>query len=288
MGFQDTGVFMAVKYLQGRTTWITGGATGMGRAAALALAAAGADVAIGSLMESARGDVVAGQSVYLLGEAELEKTRREIEACGVRALAVSLDVGSDESVEASFAAIQQAFGRIDILVNAAGATARHFMIDHPDALWHRILNVNLSGPYRATKRCLAGMTERRWGRIVNIASTAANVGALAHAAYCASKSGLLGLTRCVALEGAAHGVTCNAINPGYVPTPQNSIGMMQQMKIDGVSMSLEDYRRHVAETIPQKRWVEAAEIGALIAHLCRDESLGITGEDITVAGGSLW
>jgi 3-hydroxybutyrate dehydrogenase len=279
---------MSTTYLQGRVAWVTGGATGMGRASALLLAAAGADIAIGSLMESARGDIVPGQSVYLPGEEEMDRTRREIEACGVRAVALPLDVGSDESVDRSLAVIQQAFGRIDILVNAAGATARHFMVGHPDALWQRILNVNLTGPYRTTKRCLPGMMARRWGRIVNIASTAANVGAPAHSAYCASKSGLLGLTRCVALEGAAHGVTCNAINPSYVPTPQNSIGMMQQMKIDGLTMSLEDYRRHVAETIPQKRWIEAAEIGAVIAHLCRTESFGITGEDITVAGGSLW
>jgi 3-hydroxybutyrate dehydrogenase len=132
------------------------------------------------------------------------------------------------------------------------------------------------------------MVRRGWGRIVNIASTAANVGALAHSAYCASKSGLLGLTRCVALEGAAHGVSCNAINPGYVPTQQNAIGMGHQMHIDGLDMSLEDYRRRVAETIPQKRWIDPAEIGGVIAFLCRDEAFGITGEDITVAGGSPW
>jgi 3-hydroxybutyrate dehydrogenase len=279
---------MTGKLLSGRAAWITGGATGMGRAAALALAKAGADVAIGSLMESARDEVISGQSVYLLSEQELEATRRHIEACGVRALAYDLDIGSNESVDRSFDTIRRTFGKIDILVNAAGATSRHFMIDHPDNLWERILNVNLTGAYRTTKRCFGPMVERGWGRIINIASTAANVGALAHSAYCASKSSLLGLTRCVALEGAAHGVSCNAINPGYVPTQQNSIGMMQQMRIDGVDMPLEDYRRRVAETIPQKRWIDPAEIGGVIAFLCRDEAFGITGEDITVAGGSSW
>jgi 3-hydroxybutyrate dehydrogenase len=279
---------MAEKFLSGRAAWITGGATGMGHAAALVLATAGAAVAIGSLMETARVEVVAGQSVYLLGEEEMEMARRKIEACGVRALAFGLDVSSNESVDKSFDATCSAFGKVDILINAAGATSRHFMVNHPDALWDRILDVNLTGAYRTTKRCFGPMIERGWGRIVNIASTAANVGAPAHGAYCASKAGLLGLTRCVALEGAAHGVSCNAINPGYVPTQQNSIGMMQQMRIDGVEMSLEDYRRHVAETIPQKRWIDPSEIGAIIAFLCREEAFGITGQDITVAGGSSW
>ena len=99
---------------------------------------------------------------------------------------------------------------------------------------------------------------------------------------------LLGLTRCVALEGAPDGVSCNAINPGFVATPQNSIGMIQQMRVEGVEMSLETYRRLVAQTIPQKRWIEATEIGGLAAFLCRDEAFGITGQDLTVAGGSSW
>ncbi|MFO1056182.1 MAG: SDR family oxidoreductase [Dongiaceae bacterium] len=279
---------MTERYLSGRVAWVTGGATGMGRAIALALARRGAEVAIGSLMESERASVVREESVYLLSAAEMERTRQEIEDCGVRATALPLDVGSTASVQASFRAILERHGRIDILANAAGATARHRMIDHPDELWDRIINVDLTGAYRTIKLCLPGMVERRWGRIVNIASTAANVGAIAHGAYCAAKTGLLGLTRCVALEGAPDGVSCNAINPGYVPTPQNGIGMVQQMRIDGVEMSLEDYRRKVAETIPQKRWIDPDEIGALAAFLCRDDAFGVTGQDLTVAGGSSW
>ena len=90
---------MTEKFLHGRTAWITGGATGMGRAAALALARSGADIAIGSLMETARAQVIPGQSVYLLSEQELEASRRDIEACGVRALALGLDIGSNRSVD---------------------------------------------------------------------------------------------------------------------------------------------------------------------------------------------
>ncbi|MGH6719940.1 MAG: SDR family NAD(P)-dependent oxidoreductase, partial [Alphaproteobacteria bacterium] len=181
-----------------------------------------------------------------------------------------------------------AFGHIDILVNAAGHSARAFMSNHPDAIWHAILDVCLNGPYRTIKRCLPGMIERKWGRIINFASTAANVGAPAHAAYCAAKSGLLGLTRCVALEGAPHGVSCNAINPGFVDTPQSRIAQRQQMAIEGVTMSDDEYREHVRKQIPQQRWIPAHEVGALAAFLCRDEAFGITGEDVTIAGGSLW
>jgi 3-hydroxybutyrate dehydrogenase len=274
--------------LKGRAAWITGGATGMGKAIALALAKRGADVAVGSLMESERSSVVREQSVYLLSPEEMEATRREIEACGVRAVALPLDVGVTASVQQFHQHALAAFGKLDILVNAAGASARHRMVDHPDELWERIINVDLTGAYRTTKLCLPGMVERGWGRIINIASTAARVGAIAHSAYCAAKTGLLGLTRCVALEGAAHGVSCNAINPGFVPTQQNAIGMLQQMRIDGLEMSLEDYRKSIAGTIPQKRWIETSEIGALAAFLCSEEAFGITGQDLTVAGGSKW
>ena len=274
--------------LKGRAAWVTGGATGMGKAIALALAERGADVAIGSLMESERSSVAPDESVYLLSPEEMEAARQEIETRGVRAIALPLDVGVAASVRQFHQRAVDAFGKLDILVNAAGATARHRMIDHPDELWERIINVDLTGAYRTTKLCLPGMVERGWGRIVNIASTAARVGAIAHSAYCAAKTGLLGLTRCVALEGAAHGVSCNAINPGYVPTQQNSIGMRQQMRIDGIEMSLEDYRKTIAETTPQKRWIETSEIGALAAFLCGEEAFGITGQDLTVAGGSNW
>ena len=266
---------------------MTGGATGMGRAIALALAEAGADVAIGSLVETARGGVVPGQNVYTPSLDEMARARDAIAAHGVRVVALPLDVCSNESVDAFHSAAVQAFGRIDILVNAAGSSTRHVMVDHPDALWQRMLETNLTGAYRTIKRCMAGMIERKWGRIINIASTAASVGYVAHSAYCASKSGLLGLTRCVALEGASHGISCNSISPGWVDTPQGRGGVLQQMRIEGFDDEGQ-FRARIVESIPQKRFIQPSEIGAVAAFLCRDEAFAITMQDLTVSAGTLW
>lgn len=279
---------MNERYLSGRVAWVTGGASGMGRATALRLARAGADVAIGSLVESQRGVALKDQNVHTPADARLAETKAAIEAHGVKALAMPLDVCSDGSVQESFETIVERFGKVDILINAAGSSARKLMVDHPDDIWHRIIDTNLNGPYRTIKRCFPGMVERRWGRIVNFASTAANVGYVRHSTYCASKAGLLGLTRCVALEGAAHGVSCNAVNPGWVATDSNYSACRQEIEIGGLDISVEEYRARVADGLPQKRFLEPDEVAALVAFLCRDEAFGINAEDITIAMGSLW
>ena len=280
---------MDAKYLKGRTAWVTGGATGMGRACALALAGAGANVAIGSLTGAVANDSVRGEAALVLADNELEAARAEIEALGAGALARPLNVCSNASVRSFHDAAIAAFGAVDILVNAAGGSAHHMITDHPDELWHRTIDVNLTGPYRTIKLCLPGMIGRNWGRIINIASTAANVGAVAQGAYCASKSGLLGLTRCVALEGAAHGVTCNAINPGSVKSPHVvRVAIPNQIAMLGIDQSLDDYLDDILENVPQKRWIEADEIGVFAAFLCRDEARGLTMGDVTISGGAMW
>lgn len=279
---------MSEKELSGRVAWVTGGATGIGKAIAIALASQGANIAIGSLSKVIANNLSPEQCVHLVSGTELSSAVSEIRATGASAQGFALDVCSQESVSSFHEQATAAFGKVDILVNAAGSTGRHTVVRHPDELWKRVIDVNLNGPFRTTRACLPRMMEQRWGRIVNIASTAANVGAPLHAAYCAAKSGLLGLTRCVALEGAEHGVTCNAINPGFVATPQNAIGLTQQMSLDGVSLSLDDYRRQISETIPQKRFVNPEEIAALAAFLCSERALAITAQDLTVAAGSQW
>lgn len=279
---------MSGRYLSGRAAWVTGGASGMGRATALRLAEAGADVAIGSLVLSQRAVALPDQNVHTPPDERLAETKAELEKHGVRALAMPLDVCSNQSVQEFYESTVRALGKIDILVNAAGSSARKLMVDHPDDIWHRMIDTNLNGPYRTIKCCFPGMVERKWGRIVNIASTAANIGYVRHSAYCASKSGLLGLTRCVALEGAEHGVSCNAINPGWVATDSNYSACQQEIAIAGLDITVEEYRARIAKDLPQKRFLHPDEIGALIAFLCREEAFGINAEAINIAMGSLW
>ena len=276
---------MSEKFLNGRAAMVTGGASGMGRAMALAFADAGADVAIGSLLTG--GARVSGELVNMPGADELESTRKEIEARGVKAVAVSLDVTRNESVQAFYDATASAFGKVDILANAAGITAEHTISGHPDALWDKVIDVNLNGTYRAIKVCLPGMIERKWGRIINIASTAASVGAVTSGAYCASKAGVVGLSRCAALEGAEHGVTCNAISPTWVETTFGT-EWMSNIAEEQESRTGAEYIADVKAANPQGRLVQPSEIGALAAFLCRDEAIGMTMQDLTVSAGSLW
>jgi NAD(P)-dependent dehydrogenase (short-subunit alcohol dehydrogenase family) len=273
------------KFLEGRAAAVTGGASGMGRAMALALASAGADVAIGSLLAGAAK--TEREKSYLPGQEELEKTRTEIEGLGVRCLAMDLDVTSDESVQNFCDAVVAQFGKIDVLANAAGITAEETIVGHPDPVWHKVIDVNLNGTYRTIKRCLPGMIERRWGRIVNIASTAATVGAPTSGAYCASKAGVVGLTRCVALEGAAHGVTCNAISPTWVNTGFGR-DWMSEIAEEQESRKGEAYIADVEAANPQGRLIEPEEIGALALFLCSENARGLTMQDLTVSAGSLW
>ena len=221
------------------------------------------------------------------GAEQMDRARSFIEAEGVGCLAMNVDVTSDRSVDDFFAATIERFGKVDVLANAAGITAEHTIVGHSDSLWAKVIDVNLTGTYRAIKRALPGMIERRWGRIINIASTAASVGAVTSGAYCASKAGVVGLTRCVALEGAAHGVTCNAISPTWVDT-----GFAREWMTDIAEKqehrSGEEYVADVKKSNPQGRLISPTEIGALALFLCSDGAQGITMEDLRVSAGSLW
>jgi 3-hydroxybutyrate dehydrogenase len=273
-----------LRFLAGRAACVTGGTTGIGRAIALALAQAGADVAIGSLPESASIGVAYSTRPT---EQEMGQARAEIEAAGARCFLSPFDLRSDESVEAFHRAAAAALGPIGILVNAAGVCAQELMTEARDDTWSTVLDINLTGAYRTTRRCLPAMLAAGWGRIVNIGSTASSIGFARHAAYCASKHGLLGLARCVALEGAARGVTCNTISPGTVDTGLTRIGSSHRMR-QGQGRDVEDNLRLIAEGYPQKRLIETGEIAALALFLCREEARGITGEDVIVAGGAPW
>lgn len=278
---------MTQRYLKGRSAMVTGGASGMGRAMALEFAKAGADVAIGSLVSKYEKTSTKGELVNMPGSDEMEATRKEIEALGVKAIACELDVTSVDSVDAFYNAAMDAFGKVDILANAAGITAEQTICGHPDALWDKVMDVNLNGTYRTIKAVLPGMIKNGWGRIINISSTAANVGAPTSGVYCASKAGVLGLSRCVALEGAENGVTCNAICPGWTETTfgQKWMGDIAQKQ---ESRTGDEYISDEKAGNPQKRMIQPSEIGNLAVFLCKDESRGITAQDLTVSAGSLW
>jgi len=278
---------MGEQYLKGRVAMVTGGASGMGRAMALAFAQAGADVGIGSLLSDAPAQNAEGELVNRPGRDELEKTKKDIESCGVRCVAAALDVTSTKSVREFHAAVTDALGPVDILANAAGITAEQPVTGHSDALWLKVMDVNANGVFRATRETLPGMIERRWGRIINIASTAASVGAPWSPAYCASKAAVTGFTRAVAQEGAEALVTANSISPGWVET---TFGVHWLSDIAEKQMNTKGdlfIQQQKAEN-PQKRMIQPLEIGALAAFLCRDEAVGITGQDLTVSAGSAW
>lgn len=277
---------MTEPFLSGRVAWVTGGATGMGRAIALALADAGADVAVGSL--PAGSSLPEAAYAARPEPSAFSEVRQALEAKGVRCLAAALDVREDRSVEDFHRAAVAALGPIDILVNAAGVSAQQAMVDHDDRTWTSVIDINLNGAYRTIKRCFPGMAEKGWGRIINIASTAAVVGYPRHSAYCTAKAALLGLTRCVALEGAASGISANAINPGSVGTEMMRLGSLRRIAQGGQGTTVEENFAVIAGAMPQKRLIPAEEVAALALHLCRDEAFGITGEALTIAGGALW
>ncbi|HEU4916840.1 MAG TPA: SDR family oxidoreductase [Acidimicrobiia bacterium] len=272
-------------FLAGRTAMVTGGASGMGLAMAVAFASEGANVSIGSLL--AGGHRTEGEVVHMPGQDQMDHAVSLIEEEGATGIGLDLDVTSGDSVAAFFQATIERFGQVDILANAAGITAEQTIVGHSDALWDKVLDVNLTGTYRAIKQVLPGMIERGWGRIINIASTAATVGAVTSGAYCASKAGVVGLTRCVALEGAPHGVTCNAISPTWVDT---SFGRewMADIAEKQENRSGAEYISDVEKTNPQGRLISPTEIGALALFLCSDAAHGITMEDLRVSAGSLW
>lgn len=274
-----------MRELEGRSAVVTGGLTGQGLAIAEALAGAGASVAVGSYLGTSgrQGDAAA----YLEPEA-LKAVRERLEAHGGRVHAGHLDVRSIDVIRPFLAEAKAACGPADILVNAAGTTAEQPVCGHPDELWDKILDTNLNGAFRMIRELLPGMIERKWGRIINIGSTAATVGWKDNPAYCASKSGLLGLTRCVALEGAAHGVTCAMISPTWVETELMRRDVQQIIEAEGKGRSLEDGMAEVAAQNPQQRLIQPEEIAATALFLCSEGAKGITMENIQITGGALW
>jgi NAD(P)-dependent dehydrogenase (short-subunit alcohol dehydrogenase family) len=254
--------------LTGRRAVVTGAGRGIGRSIALALAQAGADV------------VVTARSA-----GEIEQVAQEIQQLGRRAVAVPADVTDPAQVARLATMVKETLGGNDILVNNAGKGASHKILGHPDELWQRMLELNLTSVYYVTKAFVPMMVEQRWGRIINIASTASKIGAKYIAAYTAAKHGVLGLTRALATELVAYNITVNAICPGYVDTP------MTQTSVDNIvvrtGLTPAQAQESLAKISPQQRLIAPEEIAALTVFLAQDISFGITGQAINVDGGTV-
>ena len=234
---------------------MTGASRGIGRACALALAGAGARVAV------AARDL-----------AKLEEAASEIRSAGGEAFVVAIDMSSAESIKGALAAAANDFGRIDILVNNAGVTRDGLALRMKKEDWDAVLAANLTGAFLAVQQVLHGMMKERWGRIINISSVVAESGNPGQANYVASKAGLIGLTKSLAQEMASRNITVNAVAPGFIETDMTA----------ALSQELKD---NMLGHIPLKRFGKAEDVAAAVRFLASEEAGYITGHVLDVNGG---
>lgn len=245
--------------LAGRRALVTGGSRGIGQAIARRLLAEGA-------------------SVTITGR-DAARTAAAAAALGCAGLAA--DVTDPAAMAAAFARA----GAVDLLVNNAGIALSKPFLKHEMADWERTIATNLTGVFLGCRLALAGMIERNWGRIVNVASTAGHKGYAYTAAYCAAKHGVIGLTRALAIELARTGVTVNAVCPGFTDTDltASTIAVIEAK----TGRSAAEARAALAALSPQNRLTEPEEVAEAVAFLCRREALGITGQSLIIAGGEV-
>jgi 3-oxoacyl-[acyl-carrier protein] reductase len=265
--------------LSGRVALVTGGSRGLGRADALTLARAGANVVIADLL--VESDLSEATDAYgplaavarQQGLVHTESTAEEIRSMGRRALAIRCDVTNRDEVAATVEKTVGELGSVDILVNNAG-TLDHVgqFGDQSPELWERDLRVNLSGAFNCAQAVWPHMKEREWGRIVNMASVAGTLGGFGQASYSTTKAGLLGLTKTLAMEGGRHGITCNAIVPGIIGT-------------EAFHMANAAMNERIANRTVFKRPGEPQDIANAIAFLCSDLASYVTGIELNVSGG---
>jgi 3-oxoacyl-[acyl-carrier protein] reductase len=232
---------------------VTGGARGLGGVISRRLAAEGYDLWIN----------------YRESEEEAEALRAEIEQGGGRARTVAFDVGDPDQVERRLVPLLADEGPLDVLVNNAGASSDGYLMMLPESDWRRVMRTNLDGLFLVTRACLKGMVRARGGRVVNIGSLAGERGNVGQVAYAASKAGIAGATRALALETARWGILVNAVSPGPL-----EIGMAADLD-----------RAELEDRIPLGRVGRAEEVAGVVAFLCSGDATYITGQVIPVNGG---
>lgn len=252
-----------------RSAIVTGATSGIGRGVAEAFAKAGMNVLIDGFGETAA----------------IEEEIAALKALGApKALYSPADMAKPAEIADMVAWAEREFGAVDVLVNNAGVQHVAPVEDFPIEKWDLILAINLSGPFHAIRCVMPGMKARGYGRIINIASAHALVASPFKSAYVAAKHGLAGLTKTVALEGAAHGVRCNAVCPGYVLTPLVEKQIPDTMKARG--MTREQVIKDVLlQAQPTREFVTIDQVAAFCAFLTSDAAAQINGAILSIDGG---
>ncbi|HEX3402009.1 MAG TPA: 3-hydroxybutyrate dehydrogenase [Acetobacteraceae bacterium] len=255
--------------LKGKVAIVTGSTSGIGLGIATALAQQGADVMLNGF-----GD-----------RAAIDRTVQQLaERHGVRTAYSPADMSKSAAVAALVAETGTTLGPVDIMVNNAGIQHVAQVEDFPDDRWNAVIAINLSAAFHAAKAALPAMKQRKWGRIINIASAHGLVASGGKSAYVAAKHGLIGLTKVIAIEAADDGITCNAICPGWVMTPlvQQQIEARAKAANKTVEAATEEMLR---EKQPMLQFTTPEKIGALAVFLCGDGASTITGAALPIDGG---